>query len=254
MTPFFLLFLLTATLQLQVGDTTKTQNIHVADVPGLTAKSDQHGLQENRNISADNFDLKGKTLGRKQDTEVSHTSDFSITVGLPVTPNRQATDTDTGALVWNQESRIGPSVGITFCKWLSIHNGLFAEVGYSNTNTRLADYGVNTWTMNRVTVDGGYTYRWTFGRITPYVKVGCGAMVFISGMALNNTSAGLDDRMEGLAGSGVDYSFSRRLSLKVEYEGRFIRNSDFSDITWRPQRNWISEPRIGITYTFGHSR
>ena len=240
MVHLFLFFLMTAASQLPAG----------AAASEPPAKLDRNGSQVDSKGREDNVEVSAKTLGHDEDIDIAHTSDFTITVGVPVTPNRQATDTNT---VWNQESRIGPSAGLTFRKWLSIHNGLFGEVDYSNTNTRLADYDVDTWTMNRVTVDGGYSYRWLLGRFTPYVKVGCGAMVFISGTALNNTSAGLDDRMEGLAGSGIDYRIRCRISPKLEYEGRLIRNPNFSDITWKPQRNWISEPKLGITYTFGQS-
>ncbi len=236
----FLLFLLATAPQFQADD---SANIQTAQSTFTSASNDKNPASSGSNGH-----------GMDRNLEVSRTSDLTITAGLAFTPNRKATDTDSGGQVWNQESRTGPSTGLTFRTWLSHHSGLFGEVGYSNTNTRLANYDVNTWTMNRVTVDGGYTYRWMMGRFTPYVKVGCGAMIFISGMATNNTSAGLDDRMEGLAGSGLDYSFSRHLSLRLEYEGRLIRNSDFSDITWRPQRNWISEPRLGISYVFGHGR
>jgi hypothetical protein len=178
-------------------------------------------------------------------------ADLTITAGLPVTPNRTATDTYSNDHIWNQESRIGPSAGLMYRKWLGKHSGIFGETDWSNTNTRLGDYSVNTWTMNRITIDGGYTYHWLSGHWSPYVKAGVGCMVFMSGMAQNGTSAGLDNRMEELAGAGVSYRLSKRFGAVLEYNARFLRNPDFNDHTWHPQRNVISAPAIGISYTFG---
>lgn len=169
-------------------------------------------------------------------------SDLTVTTGLAVTPNRQATEVGT----WNQESRMGPTAGIEFrAKFL------FAEANYVNTNTRLQNYALNTWTMHRVSLDGGIMHQWHAGRFTPFAKVGGGVMAILSGMDTNGTSAGNDTRIEGLAGLGIKYRLSHRFSAALEYEGRLIRNPDFADHSWKPQRNWLSEPEIGISYTFG---
>lgn len=174
-------------------------------------------------------------------------ADVTITAGLPVTPNRTATDTYSGAHLWNQESRIGPGAGISYrLRW-----GLFGEANWSNTSTRLADYSINYWTMNRVSIDAGYEHRWRVAGWVPYMRAGIGTTVFISGEALNATSAGLDCRLDELGGAGVRHGLSRKLSAVLEYDARFLRNPDFADHTWHPQRNVISEPKIGITYTLG---
>ena len=76
-------------------------------------------------------------------------------------------------------------------------------------------------------------------------------MVLISGYATNNTTAGLDKRMEVLTGTGFRYRLNNHMSTILEYEGRLIRNPDFSDHSWKPQRNFLSEGSIGISYVFG---
>lgn len=178
-------------------------------------------------------------------------SDLTLTTGIQVTPNKQATESDH---VWNQESRIGPSAGIVFRKWFTAHQGIFVESNYGNTDTRLQVYSQNTWTMSRISLDGGYTYRWETGRLSEHLKAGVGSMVTICGMDTIGGSAGNDVRMEALVGAGLSYRLSRRFSAVLEYEGREIRNPDFTDHAWKPQRALINEPKIGIMYTFVRSR
>ncbi len=179
-----------------------------------------------------------------------HAQEITITTGAQFTPNRNALD---GAGVQRQISRTGPSgaAGVKF--WLSSHSGLFAEATFANTNTQLADFARNTWTMNRVSIDAGYIYRLNRGRWAPYVKAGAGSMITISGRAPGGPEVGLDCRMEEIAGPGVEYRLGRRFSFQAEYLARFFRNPDFSDHGWHPERNVISEPRIGIAYRLGYS-
>jgi hypothetical protein len=179
-----------------------------------------------------------------------HAQDITILTGVQLTPNRTAIAADG---LQRQISRAGPSAGIGARFWLSGHSGLFAESTLGNTNTQLADFALNSWTMNRVSVDGGYIYRIPRGRWTPYVRGGAGTMITISGHAPGGQQAGLDWRMEEIAGAGAEYRVGRRFSLNAEYLARFFRNPDFSDHSWRPERNMVSEPRIGITYRLGYS-
>jgi hypothetical protein len=173
-------------------------------------------------------------------------SDLTITTGAQITPNKTA---DNGA--YKQQSRLGPSVGVEFRKWFSAHHGLEAEGNFGNTDTRLANFTLNNWTMNRLSLDGAYVYRFSARKVSPFIKAGVGVMVTISGHAPNNVLVGLDDRMEEIAGVGINYHIGRKLSLSAEYECRFVLNSNFSDNAWKPRRNEVSEPKIGLTYTFG---
>jgi opacity protein-like surface antigen len=171
--------------------------------------------------------------------------ELTVSAGIEVTPNRKATESGT----WNQESRNGPSIGVEYRFW----KGLFSELNYVNTNTRLQNYAINTWTMNRLSLDAGYEHSWRAGQLSPFIKVGGGVMVLMSGYANNHTSAGLDDRAEILSGAGVRYRLSNHMSAVLEYEGRLIRNPDFSDHGWKPERNFLSEGTIGIAYSFGRA-
>jgi len=191
-----------------------------------------------------------QTLGTSPDTPKDSLQpaghELTVNAGLAITPHRNATEQGT----WNQESRNGPSVSGEYRAWKS----LFAELNYVNTNTRLKNYDINTWTMNRLSLDAGYERRWRTGNLSPFIKIGTGIMVLLSGHATNGTNVGLDDRMEVLTGAGIRYRLSSHFSAVLEYEGRIIRNPDFSDHSWKPQRNFLSEGTLGFSYTFGRKR
>jgi opacity protein-like surface antigen len=180
-----------------------------------------------------------------QDSVQAVVPEFTVVGGIAVTPDRKATEAGT----WNQESRNGPSIGVEYQAW----KGVFTELNYVNTNTRLQNYAINTWTMNRLSLDSGYEHSWRTGKLSPFVKLGAGVMVLVSGQATDHTSAGLDKRMELLTGAGLRYRLSNHVSAVLEYEGRIIRNPDFSDHSWKPERNFLSEGKIGISYAFNGS-
>jgi hypothetical protein len=173
--------------------------------------------------------------------------DITLMAGAQMTPDRTAVDS---AGIEQQKSRPGPSAGLEYTSWFTRHQGFIAAANFGNTNTRLADFAWNTWTMNRVSVDGLYVYRWPHGKFAPYVKGGLGSMITVSGQAPGHIVVGLDWRMEQVAGSGFTYRVSPRFGLVAEYEARFFRNPDFSDHGWHPQRNVVSEPRVGIVWNF----
>lgn len=181
-----------------------------------------------------------------QDSVPAVAPELTVTAGLAVTPNRKATEGGT----WNQESKNGPSLGVEYQAW----KGVFTELNYVNTNTRLQNYAINTWTMNEVSLDAGYERRWHTGKLSPFIKLGGGVMVIMSGQATDHSSAGLDKRMEVLTGAGVRYRLSNHVYAVLEYEGRIIRNPDFSDHSWKPERNFLSEGKIGISYDFNLGR
>ena len=185
-------------------------------------------------------------------TALAAADDLTATFGTQITPDRTAT-TQTG--IYPQQSRPGPSVGIEYEHWFNSHHGVAFAVNYSNTNTQLADFALNTWTMNRLSFDGEYKYHWNFGKISPFAKAGIGSLVTLSGEAPppGKFPVGLDVRLEEIAGAGLSYRLSRRFRLLAEYECRFFRNPDFSDHGWHPQRNEVSEAKFGIGYAFrGH--
>jgi hypothetical protein len=181
-----------------------------------------------------------------QDSVRAMVQEVTVNAGIAVTPDRKATEWGT----WNQESRNGPSVGVEYQVW----KDAFTELNYVNTNTRLKNYVINTWTMNRLSMDAGCEHRWHKGKLSPFMKLGAGVMVLMSGHATDHTNVGLDDRMEVLTGTGIRYRLSNNVSVALEYEGRIIRNPDFTDHSWKPQRNFLSEGNIGISYIFGRRK
>ena len=179
--------------------------------------------------------------------------DLTATVGAQITPNKTALEY---GLEQPQQSRPGPSVGLDYRHWFTAHQGVDVEVDYANTNTQLQNFLYNTWTMNRLSLDGAYEYRWTKGKLSPYLKAGLGSLVTLSGRAdpPGVGWVGVDTRLEELVGAGLNYRLSKRFSLLAEYECHLFRNPDFSDHSWHPQRNEVSEPKLGITYTFQERR
>jgi hypothetical protein len=175
-------------------------------------------------------------------------ADLTVTTGAQFTPNKTA---DAG--LYQQQSRPGPSAGVGLAHWFGAHQGIAFEVDYANTNTRLADFSQNTWTMNRLSFDGVYEYRWNFRRISPFAKGGIGSMLTLSGEAPAKVPVGMDGRLEEVAGVGVSYRLRHGFSAIAEYDCRFFRNPDFTDHTWKPQRNEVSEPKVGLTYSFGRA-
>jgi hypothetical protein len=171
--------------------------------------------------------------------------DITLLSGAQITPDRTAVDS---AGLQQQKSRPGPSAGLAYTTWLGSHQGVGAEANFGNTNTRLADFASNNWTMNRVSVDGFYIYRWPRRNFTPFMKAGVGTMILISGAAPSHIVVGLDWRMEETASAGFTWRLSPQFGFTAEYQSRFFRNPDFSDHQWHPQRNVLSEPRIGLTW------
>jgi opacity protein-like surface antigen len=57
--------------------------------------------------------------------------------------------------------------------------------------------------------------------------------------------------MEVLTGAGIRYRLSDHVSAVLEYEGRIIRNPDFTDHSWKPERNFLSQGTVGFAYVFG---
>ena len=177
-------------------------------------------------------------------------ADLTFTAGAQITPDKTAVN-------WQglqpQDSRIGPSAGVEYVFHVGTHHGIGFLVDYANANTRLADFGFNTWTMTRLVFAPEYVYRFSAGKVSPFVKAGVGGMITISGKASAPTApgVGLDGRLDEIVGAGTSYRLSRHFRLLAEYDCHLFRNPDFTDHTWHPQRNEVSEPKIGLTYTFG---
>lgn len=178
-------------------------------------------------------------------------AELTVTAGAQITPDKTAIN-QYG--VWPQDSRVGPSAGMEYIFDLGAHQGIGFLVDYANTDTRLANMDFNTWTMTRLVFAPEYVYRFRKGRFSPFLKAGVGGMITVSGKAAGAPDApgvGLDGRTDEIAGVGMSYAFSRHFSVLAEYDCNFFRNPDFTDHTWHPQRNEVSEPKIGLTYRFG---
>lgn len=215
---------------------------------GYRSLGKQVELKANERVTLD-FGISQEVTEQKREVERAVSplaGDLTVTTGIAITPLRTADDGR-----WNQESRLGPTAGLEY----RFFKGFFAEANYVNTNTRLGDYSINLWTMTRASVDGGYMPTKRLGKYELYAKGAIGAMTLVSGKALDLASAGLDDRLEWVVGAGVRRNLLNHLSIGVEYEGRIIRNPDFSDHTWHPQMNLLSEPKLTLTYRFArHQR
>lgn len=172
--------------------------------------------------------------------------EFRIQTGIEITPNRTAI---ARGRRFPQQSRVAPVVGLQVIKWFK-YNGVSFQSDWSNTDTRLANFSQNTWTMNRFSFDGEYVRRFVVRSWEPFVKAGVGSTIFISGhdrCPIANKSCvgpevGLDSRFEEIVGAGI-----AKGRFVIGYDAHFVRNPDFGDHTWFPQRNYISAIFLGIT-------
>jgi hypothetical protein len=169
-----------------------------------------------------------------------------IETGVEITPNRTAISR---GRQWPQQSRIAPVIGLQVIKWFK-DNGVSFQSDWSNTDTRLATFSQDTWTMNRVSFDGEYVRRFVLGSWQPFVKAGVGGTVFISGHdrcpkpgeTCVGPEVGMDSRLEEIVGAGI-----AKGRFVVGYDAHFFRNPDFGDHTWFPQRNFVSAIFIGVS-------
>ena len=89
-----------------------------------------------------------------------------IETGIEITPNRTAL---AQGHRWPQQSRIASVVGLQVTKWFK-YNGVSFQSDWSNTDTRLANFSQNTWTMNRVSFDGEYVRRFVLRSLAAFCK------------------------------------------------------------------------------------
>lgn len=229
MTPFLVCFLLLS-----------------AELPVQTPPLDESKASEDVVAPAKRFKPKQRSL---VDT-------INLEVGINTTPYRSAFSTDDPTNQYGQASRRGPSVGVAVFHSFgeAKSSSVFLEGNYDNTNTVLHGpmSGTIGWTMHRIDTDLGYQYRFLAGhQLRPFVRVGLGSMTLISANASNHGgTAGLDCRFEKFAALGVEYPVSRHLGLLAQVEGRFYRNSDFSDIAWNPRNNFTIQPKLGLSLHF----
>jgi len=107
--------------------------------------------------------------------------------------------------------------------------------------------------MERISGNVSYVYRFlTEGGISPFVRAGWGTSITASGAPAPGYGGapGIDGRNDKIVGVGFDYRLSAHLSFRTEYEAHFLYNQNFADPTWTPARNLISEPKIGLTWSF----
>ena len=181
-------------------------------------------------------------------------SDLSLTIGGQVTPDKIGLSSpgpqgqrDRVA----QTSKPAPSFGFQYRQFLTKHFGFVAEASLTPTNTQLGHSALYIWQMERMSINGSAVYRITNRRVSPFIRVGGGTLVTIGGHTkIPGDIAGTDIRAEEIAAVGFDYNLLKHVSLRIEYIGHFTLNPDFSDHSWKPQHNLISEPKLGLTYTF----
>ena len=228
------------------GTTPQLQReIHSAELPGSMSKPAAAASPEPY-IEPTPVILPNKTKGEHNPFV------WRIESGIEVTPNRTAI---AQGHRWPQQSRIASVFGLQVIKWFK-YNGVSLQSDWSNTDTRLANFSENTWTMNRVSFDGEYVRRFVLRSWQPFVKAGVGGTVFVSGHDRCPTpnescvgpDVGLDSRFEEILGAGI-----AKGRFVVGYDAHFLRNPDFSDHTWFPQRNVISAIFIGVNGLRGNN-
>jgi len=178
-------------------------------------------------------------------------ADFTINFGGQITPDKFGLSNHVVPV--SQTSKPAITAGFEYRLFFSKHQGIEAEATLTPTNTQLAHSPFYTWQMERISVNGCYVYRFsTVGGFTPFVRAGLGTSITASGSPEPGAGGapGLDLRMDKILGAGFDYRLTEHLSFRAEYEAHFLLNQDFADTTWTPAQNVISEPKVGLTWSF----
>ena len=178
-------------------------------------------------------------------------ADLTINFGGQITPDRVGLSDHT--IPVSQTSKPGITAGFQYRIFFSRHQGFEAEATLTPTNTQLDHTAFYTWQMERVSINGSYVYRFfKMGGFTPFARAGLGTSLTASGSPAPGAGGapGWDTRLDKIVAAGMDYQLTEHLSFRSEYEAHFLLNQDFADTTWTPARNIISEPKIGLTWTF----
>jgi opacity protein-like surface antigen len=92
-----------------------------------------------------------------------------------------------------------------------------------------------------------------FARIQPYALAGGGGLIFDPTNNAGGTSAGATSQTRGafLYGGGVDYAFTRHLSLRAEYRG-FVYKAPSFNLASLKTDTWThtAQPSVGIVFRF----
>jgi outer membrane immunogenic protein len=99
-----------------------------------------------------------------------------------------------------------------------------------------------------------YVARLPHGKLTPFVIVGGGALIFNPTDNFVLTSGGspaTQARAAFLYGGGADYNFTRKFAFRVQYRGLLFRSPDFKTIDLdKSEYSHLSEPSVGLVFHF----
>ncbi|HET8668810.1 MAG TPA: outer membrane beta-barrel protein [Terriglobales bacterium] len=136
---------------------------------------------------------------------------------------------------------------------LNRHSGIDLNYGYTrNTqNYNVSDTSGSLQAGVHETT-AAYVFKIPFGKVTPFLMAGSGALIFNPTANVNNISgADTQARAAFLYGGGFDYNVVKNVGLRVQYRGLLYKAPDFGlpdlstdSITHR------AEPTVGIVFHF----
>lgn len=107
--------------------------------------------------------------------------------------------------------------------------------------------------IHQATIDAAFNVPVSVGRISPYVLLGGGALVFEpTGKKGGSVSgASTDARGAFLYGVGFNFPLARKISLRMEYRGFAYKNTDFG-LSSLHRNSWThtAQPSVGFLYRF----
>jgi outer membrane immunogenic protein len=99
-----------------------------------------------------------------------------------------------------------------------------------------------------------YMARFPHGKLTPFVIVGGGAVIFNPTENFVLSSGGtptLQAKAAFLYGGGADYNVTRNIALRMQYRGLLFRSPDFHTVDLDGQTySHLAEPSLGVVFRF----
>ena len=165
---------------------------------------------------------------------------------------------DYGATPTMQSSKVSYGGSVEYRHW-------FGNNGLAMTYSVVASDGnfvstPSSWRMSLTRHEGVVSYVrrfFPYSKFRPYGSIGAGSFlthggfgVWSNGTWIPQPYLGADGQFELRAAIGFDVWQTRHFGIRTGYVAHWFRAPNFSDVTYRGARTFITEPQIGFIWRF----
>jgi outer membrane immunogenic protein len=140
----------------------------------------------------------------------------------------------------------------SFEHYFGEHSGIV--LNYANVRDQKFATPTGGVQSNANELTAGYMARFPHGKLTPFVIVGGGALVFSPTNNFVLSSGGTpttQTKAAFLYGGGADYNFTRNIAFRMQYRGLLFRSPDFHTMDLDNQAySHLAEPSVGVVFRF----